>query len=385
MKIWQLEKLQRMMRVMYETEWESPYQHGHNTRSNVANSVVTAKPGREADLSHLLRNEQLNGASDRDSTLASSELIPFKGPHIYIRDMNEKTKPIMFREYARVQRREEGAWPQFRSVSHGKCPFIEEAIHSRKDIEKEKSREQDRLAQAKAEYKAVPQGRTVASLESTRMHPPLHVTRKRPLADLKNGINLMAQPVQQLPVDEPCEPPPPIGSKLAEPPLRHLPIGIGSRLHGGEPIASGVQPSNITSAIRSQMISSTAAVPGAKAGTSREVYELKRKVLERNSGPSLNSVSSTQRSIDHAGNTRAERGATTARLAKIKAQEKLGKQPLAHIEEEFTPSEEEEIARRVALGTSNAWKVKVGEKKDLKPGYCENCREKFDDFEEVSL
>jgi len=127
------------------------------------------------------------------------------------------------------------------------------------------------------------------------------------------------------------------------------------------------------------MISSTAAAPGAKAGTSKEVHELKRKVLERsNSGLSVTSIPQPHRMTDIAGTLRKPNPPAT-REAKRKAQEKLG---LGQINEEGTQSDEEDSQQRMAV--AKAPRKKVAEKRDPKPGYCENCRDKFDDFEEVS-
>ncbi|KAL9113496.1 MAG: hypothetical protein Q9187_007614 [Circinaria calcarea] len=384
-KIWQLEKFERIIHVIFEdreTGFQS--QHGHNTRSNVAIATLAANPGRQVDLSNLIRNEQLNGPSDRESTLATGEYCQFKGPHIIIRDMNEKCKPIMIREYAKVQTREDGAWPQFRSVSLGKCPFIEESTHSRRDIEREEAREQRRLAQAKVDIPKAPRTRASAAIESIKMQPPAHATRKQPLTNVEHGANLIAQPTRILPAATAKQsvigkvPSPVKGS-------RHFPPGIGPGFYGGEPQASGLQRSNITSAIRSQMISSTAAAPGAKAGMSKEVHELKRKVLERNTGPSLNGMGASRGAAGTANTVRQLRDFPPARLAKQKAQEKLGQKKLGNIKEEHTPSEEAEAKRKSEFAMINALKSLKGEKREPKPGYCENCREKFEDFEEHTL
>lgn len=379
-KIWQLEKLQRMMTTMFDTDTSSQLQHGHNTRGNLAATAGTTKAGREGDLSQMLKNEQLNGPSDRDATVASKELIPFKGPYIFIHDMDEKARPVMVRDYPKVSRREDGQWPQFRSVSNGKCPFIEEVVHNRKEFEREKAREKEILARAKLENGAAPRTRAVAACESTKMQPPTQATRKRPLAEIENGANQMTRADEEM-YDQACGPTMAIAAKRRSPAkiANQYPAAVGPRLHGGEPVASGVQPSNITSAIRSQMISSTAAAPGTKAGTSREVQGLQRKVLEKNSGPSIGSIPTSHRMTDLAGAARAENSISTARQAKRRAQEKLG-----YIHEDFTPSEEEENARKTeVLKRRNAAQKKI-EKKDPKPGYCENCREKFDDFDDVS-
>src|SRR5262249_11294280 len=112
--------------------------------------------------------------------------------------------------------------------------------------------------------------------------------------------------------------------------LRRMP-----RFAGGEPVASGVQPSNVTSAIKSQVISSTAAVPGAKAGPSKELNALKRKVLERNNMP-----------VTYLNDVRAavnNDGVGVGQVMKRKAD------TLTHIhEEETVVSDEEQWLRRKA-------------------------------------
>lgn len=384
MKIWLLEKLQRMMTTMFDTDMDVQSPHGHNTRSNMVTAGGAGRAGRDIDLSHMLRNEQLNGPLDRDTAVASRELIPFKGPYIYIHDMDEKTKPVMVKEYPKVSRREDGIWPQFRAASNGKCPFIQDVDQNRREFEKERAREREMLARARRENGAAPRTRATTALETTKMQPPLQGKRKRPLEEAANRANqtARAQEGDKMP-GLGSDPSTNIAAKPRSPEkvLRQFQAAMGPRLHGGEPAASGVQPSNITSAIRSQMISSTAAAPGARAGTSREVQELKRKVLEKNTGPAVTGIPTSRRMTDLAGAARTESTVPAVRQSKRKAQEKLG-----FIHEDFTPSEEEENARRaMELKKANAPQKKMVEKKDPKPGYCENCRDKFDDFDDVSL
>ena len=380
MKIWALEKLQRMMTTMFDTETGAQSQHGHNTRSNVGNAVVGATKGAgEADLSQLLRNERLNGPSDRDKTVSTKEMVPLKGPYIYVRDLEEKARPIMVREYAKVAHKEDGSWPQFRSVGNGKCPFVEEVIHSKRDYDRARAKEKD--AQLKREVK-----RTVARTNTGSLLPR-DVDGGRALTENDDKANRAPAPARDEPTTKLFDPPAKIiPAKRGSPerifrPAHNQHVGEGraaSRLFGGEPVASGLQQSNITSAIRSQMISSTAAAPGAKAGTSKEVYELKRKVLEKNSIPSAKSFSSNK-ATDSVNAAKNDKVATNYRVAKRKAQAKLG-----FIDEDFTPSEEEENARQVeAIEKARASQQKKSEKRDPKPGYCENCRDKFADFDEV--
>ena len=381
MKIWQLEKLQRVTSTMFDTPMESQSQYGRNSRTML--NQAPPKAPKEADLSRMLRNEMLNGPSDRDSSMVSVEMIPFKGPHIYIRDMDEKSKPIMVKDYPKVARSEKGEWPQFRAVSAGKCPFVEEVDPGKLDSERTKAKD-DEQAIVKVVPQSAPktraataavkksQGRPTENLPSTKQKQPLGVSRW--------GPNSAAPVLENKADDKFCAPPPLI--KRGRSPLksmRNISITAGPRLFGGEPAASGLQHSNVTSAIRSQMISSTAAAPGAKTGTSKEFQELKRKVLERNCGPVPSNLRASQRINETSAVSRAENTAMVATRARSKIQETL-----EFIDEEFTPSEDEDVWKVDEVTRVEKFNLKSTERKERKPGYCENCREKYDDFETVS-
>jgi regulatory subunit for Cdc7p protein kinase len=374
MKIWALEKLQRMMNTMFDTDTGYQATHGHNTRSNSVGIAAIPRTSREADLSQLLRNERLNGPSDRDPTVATKELNIFKGPFIYIHDIDEKQRPIMVREYAKVAHKEDGDWPQFRSVANGKCPFVEEVDYSRREAEKERERLRLQRQQEK-ERSMVPRTRAAAAIEAAAMQPPKIAGTKRALAEVDDGSNRTVTVLskQSNPFDTARNP------FSAEPSSRgtqnaFVSRAAAGRLFGGEPVASGLQQSNVTSAIRSQMISSTAAQPGAKAGTSKEVHGLQRKVLEKNSGgpASYGGLASSHRMTD----------ISTAAREELAARPDKRKERLDLIEED--PSEREENARK-AENTRKARAIQQRklEKRDPKPGYCENCQDKFEDFDEV--
>ena len=133
----------------------------------------------------------------------------------------------------------------------------------------------------------------------------------------------------------------------------------------------------MTSAIQSQMISSAAAT-GLKATTSKEVNELKRKVLERTHTGSLSigSISSSHQVNALAGAFKNARAPAPQRAAKSRAQEKLG-----GIQEEVDPYADDLAAERAAHAAA---RKKKAAKREPKPGYCENCHDKYDDFEDVS-
>jgi len=360
MKIWALEKLQRIMNNLLEPS-SSLIPHGHDTRSN--NIMGTANALRGADLSQLLRDERINGPSDRDPTVATKEISHFKGPFIYIHDIDERQKPIMVREYAKVANKEHGDWPQFRSVANGKCPFVDDDFGRRDEREKD-------AARAQKQQTAAPRTRANAAGESNRMEPPKALASRRTLTEMVDGSNrnVTVSSKQSNPFDSRSQ-----QSRRTEPEASSKGNAFVSRagaarLFAGEPVASGIQPSNITSAIRSTM-SSTAAQPGAKAGTSKEIHGLQRKVLEKNSG-GPGSYPSSHRTNEHTAPTAATR----------RKQANLGL-----IEEDTNPSESEEQARMENTRKAKAVQQRKSEKRDAKPGYCENCQDKFEDFDEHIL
>ena len=370
MKIWALEKLYRMLSTMFN-EVDSQTSHGHDTRSHTVQGPSAAPRARDADLAQLLKDERINGPSDRDPTVASKDMHIFKGPYIYIRDIDEKTRPIMVREYAKVTHKENGDWPQFRSVANGKCPFVGEVDHNQRELDKEK---EARRLQKQQEMERCAAPKTRAATEASKMQPPRPVDDTRALAEMNNsnrGSRATSKPPTSM--DKPLQK----YRTEIESSSRGLHNAFVSRagagrLYGGEPVASGLQPSKVTSAIRSQMISSTAAQPGAKAGTNKEIHGLQRKVLEKNSGgPASYGLNSSHRMTDLS----FKEDMSTRR----KAHEKIG-----HIEEDTEPSEPELRAKKVeSLRKAKVVQQRKHDKRDSKPGYCENCQDKFEDFEEV--
>ncbi|KAF1845128.1 uncharacterized protein K460DRAFT_405402 [Cucurbitaria berberidis CBS 394.84] len=350
MKIWSVEKLQRMVDTMFNKETGEDAS-SHPTRQGVA---ALQQKGRPADLQRLLQNEKM----DRDYVIASQDMIPLRGYYIYVHDMDEATRPVMIREYQKVEK-EKGKWPQFRASGNGKCPFVEDPHFGRRQLEEQEAR---RVARVVA---AAPRTRAASALEEKAALGENNNLARRPSAP---AAYVKEEDEDAKPLDPPKALPPKRTSTDGIPPMfgsAQASIRAMPRFIAGEPVASGLQASNITSAIRSQMISSTAA--GPRAGNSKEVNQLKRKVLEKNSAPSANSGhSSVMNDVRAALN---QEHTEPIRAAKRRAQENLG-----FIRED---GDEERQARKVA-----ALRRRKTAEKELKPGYCENCREKFNDFDE---
>jgi regulatory subunit for Cdc7p protein kinase len=360
MKIWALEKLQRMITAIHDPE--SFIILNYTARSHSIGGTGTRGRG-ETDLSQVLRNDRLNAPSDRDPSSWMKGMVMFKGPFIYIRDMEEKTRPAMVKEYPKVARRQDGAWPQFRSAPLGKCPFIDEQPSKRAQPEED-------VTPAKSQLET--------EREAKHMDPPECKTQpktNRQIEDDKikrsqKDVGRHEKPPGVVSV-RPASPRKSSESFIAPSLARSGPFHIGH-----EPAASGVQPSNITSAIRSQMISSTAAAPGAKAGVSKEVYELKRKVLVKS-----NSGISTGLMLSHQTMDAPQPTPSITKASRKKLPENL-----RHICEGGTANSEDNASKKQST-TNRDNKVqpkpKQEKRRDPRPGYCENCREKFDDFDEV--
>lgn len=351
MKIWSVDKIQRMIDTMFNKETgEDP------TSMQMRQSAAIQQKGRPADLQRLLQNEKM----DRDYILASQDLVSVRGYYIYVHDMDEATRPVMIREYQKVEK-EKGKWPQFRASGNGRCPFVDDPNFGRRQQEEQEARRLQKAA-------AAPRTRAASAIEQKLALGENNNLTRRPSAPatyitMEEEDSKPLDPPKAIPVKRTNTDgaPPMFGSAQAN--IRAMP-----RFIAGEPIASGMQATNITSAIRSQMISSTAAAP--RAGNSKEVNALKRKVLEKNSVPSANTNSGHSSAMNDVRAMLNQEHVPPIRAAKRKAQETLG-----FIHED---GEAERHAKKVA-----ALRRRKTAEKELKPGYCENCREKFNDFDEV--
>ena len=371
MKIWTSEKFQRILTSMLEDRVQGP--PTHSQMNNARN--------KEQDLSQVLRKERMTGLTEREHLTLSKELVVFKGPFVYIHDMDEKTRPIIVREYPKVAKRQDGAWPQFRSAAAGKCPFVEDPA-TRGEIEGERGEQRAVAPQLDKDATQAPRTRSICAVDEAKMEPPRRCSPRKALQEVRNVPATSAMPNPAVAAASKAMATSKLERQPSFPPILEKKDAASFArpmdMHfAREPAASGMQQSNITSAIRSQMISSTAAAPGAWRTTSKEVNELKRKVLERTNTGSLSvgSIPSSHRMADIAGALKNARAPAPQRAAKSKAQEKLG-----GIQEENCPSDDDLAAERAA---NTCTKRKRSAKRDPKPGYCENCRDKYDDFDEV--
>lgn len=353
-KIWSLEKLQKILDMVLEPD---PYKSallGQGQRNGAAPGTAASK-----QLDELLRQERVHGPSD---TVAAKELHYFKGPYIYIYDVEEKQKPIMVREYPKVADKKAGEWPQFRVASAGRCPFVEDKNYT---IEEERPRAKEQVTKAAVT--------TRTEIKPPQVPAPKPVAGKRTLAEMEDGHNRGAAAMREVSVVEHVKP---TMDAFRENFFTSHGNGKAPRFVAGEPVASGVQPSKLTSAIRSNMISSTSGIlGGAKAGTSKEIHGLQRQVLQKHTTPAVSTDLSSRRMGE--GSNAFIRSTSVARTT-------ADKHALDMIQEDEGTAADRVKLRRANSGQSVTASVKQ-KKRDLKPGYCENCADKFDDFDEVGL
>ena len=156
MKIWTADKLTRVLTTVLDDA---------SLRTHQARLLPNTTRGPQEELSQVLRNDKLGTTAERDPSSIVRDLVHFKGPFIYIHDIDEKYKPTMVREYPTVARRQDGTWPQFRSAGMGKCPFVEDAS-SKREMEQAR-RHKSQQTQLQQDATQVPRTRSTTHLDAT--------------------------------------------------------------------------------------------------------------------------------------------------------------------------------------------------------------------------
>ncbi|KKA29222.1 hypothetical protein TD95_000942 [Thielaviopsis punctulata] len=308
-----------------------------------------------ATIDQMIESERMARAYDMDKV--NNEMHVLKSPFIYVYDIQERHKPIMVREYTPVADKRDGDWPQFRSVANGRCPFVEDTdtqalreARAARAKEREKEARLSRLSTAAPKLRPPKETYPDKSLVKRRRND----TDDTGTSDLHSARGVISR---QTSFDKPS-----LAGKLFE----NLFTGKApaGKLLAGEPVASGLQTTTLTSAIRSQMISSTSGTLGAKAGTSREILGLQRKVLKM-SAPITSHYDNSSRRIA----TETSQEATSSRVPTKSGAE---------------PSPEETTVQPKERSKSSLQKMQVPEKErhDPKPGFCENCQAKYRDFDD---
>lgn len=105
-KVWSFEKVFRFLRYL-----GSPVQ-------DIRPETKRQQLHQPSNLSHLLREEKIFGATDRDPNARRDDLHYLDGPYLYVYDLSQTVRPIAIREWG------DSPYPEFGLTMDGKCPFI---------------------------------------------------------------------------------------------------------------------------------------------------------------------------------------------------------------------------------------------------------------------
>ncbi|TGJ72952.1 hypothetical protein EYR41_000074 [Orbilia oligospora] len=361
MKIWNTEKVERMIHTLNEKiddDYIVPATAPLKTLPSKHSKVEVTRPKRASAVESTKKNEEalgrlLNQDKTRSSQPSSSkEMYVFKGPYVLVGDASGRYKHFIIREFRNALQPESGDWPQFRSNREGRCPFVLDPDTKRAYMREEAERE----AEAKAKEKEAarlrarivmeppPRNQSLRAKTSLlREDPRAALTDRRPISSIENKVDRdMATAAAATAVRK-------TESRVDKLKDAHRSRQDNLVLTGYEPVASGLRPTGPTSAVVSQAISSNPVLVGPKAGTSRDVQRLNRRVFEKTTGGIRQTNTTTALQVVDEENNEA----------------KAGKKTLKRTRSELV--------------------VKEASKKQPVAGYCENCRDKYDDFEKHIL
>lgn len=239
------------------------------------------------NLSRMLREEKLVGPNDRDPRAKRDDYHYFLGPYLLVWDPTYHYRPFMIKEYSKPEDGAEGDWPRLRNSTFGRSPFVDSR------------RGDDRVALGKRQKDD-------------------HDEEEKRKVYVREGAE------HAEPIAEPVAPIVPVPA----------PVIVNNRFQ--EIVASGVNMSNMTSAVQSVARSNAGhggngLNPVLAQVPSREVNKLKKQVF-----------------------------------AKERVVEK-GSEPKAAPEDNKSEQPQEVKKEKSS--------------KDSRAGFCENCHEEFDNFE----
>ncbi|KAK6506659.1 hypothetical protein TWF481_005119 [Arthrobotrys musiformis] len=357
MKIWNTEKVERMIHTLNEKiddDYVVPAPAPLKALPSKYSKADVAKVKKPSTIESTKRNEEelgrlLNQDKSRSTQPSSSkEMYVFKGPYVLVGDASGRYKHFIIREFRTVSRSENGDWPQFRSNREGRCPFVLDPDTKRAYMREEAEREAEAKAKEKeaARLKArsvmepPPRNQSLrAKTSSFRDDSKAGLVGRKPLGGIENKADRdMATAAAATAVRK-------TESRVDKLKDAHRSRQDNLVVAGYEPAASGLRPTGPTSAVVSQAISSNPVLVGPKAGTSRDVQRLNRRVFEKTTGGiRQTNTATTLQAVDEENNgAKADRKTLKRARSEVIVKEATKKQPVA--------------------------------------GYCENCRDKYDDFE----
>lgn len=359
LKIWTYEKLIRFLTNLL----------GYSPKNIVSVQPSTYK------LSHMLRDEKLLGPNDRDPDTKREDYHYFKGPYLMIWDPKWVYRPLLMKEYPAVDDPQEGEWPRLRTSAAGRCPFLEDSHQTSAERQAYMEHMYQKKAERERKRKAALLDETEDTVKKVLITSHTHTSENKQIPQEKQSVvhvTVENTDTQTLSQEEAT----PGGTENSEETnKRSTTSDQSAQTEGGsgkfparsgiihrtsrfqEIVASGVNMSAATSAARS-VTALSGGEPGPGNGLnlvraqvpSRDVTNLKRKVLDREATVARMSAPYTVPTTT----TNASAAASTISTAHAGS-----------------------VAAPVATATT-----KKKDNQNNKGGFCENCHEQFETFDE---
>ncbi|GAA5836727.1 hypothetical protein JCM11251_002709 [Rhodosporidiobolus azoricus] len=296
-------------------------------RINAHSPNKDAALSRNPSLPSLLRDEQLYGTRERDPFVPRENMHYFRSDKQYflVEDSTGEHRPVVVKEYDRPRKHEDPQWPVLWGGIEGRTGFY----HYEGEITYERKRRPPPAP------KAAPQ-------------PTAEAAKQRPLTapNLRRAISL--QNVAR-------------GAAAAQAHHHHAHDSYLAASGNSQIITSNIQSATSTAGLRSGAAQASRFAAGQGPFVDKRLAVLSNRTVSVAGGALLGSGSSTATSAGPA---------TGGRVAALKRQGKL--QRSLSVDAGLS-------GRRSLVAGSSAAPVREEPKK---PGYCENCRLKYDDFKD---
>ncbi|KAH3680692.1 hypothetical protein WICPIJ_008156 [Wickerhamomyces pijperi] len=306
--------------------------------------VLDFQEQEDASLNDLIQKEKIHGPADRDPNAKKSDFHYFKYPYFLVYDARQVIKPVAVREWKTTER-DPKPWPHAHRSTCGHSLFQEDSTSSHSDGKKERRRLRFEANKSYREQLREVYERRSSSRYNSSSQPPTSSPRPSSKAHSSDAhVNDLEEERYQEPPEETqqqeieTQVTPEIEHCFQTPALPpHLDNGlklprqdtiIASNQYAGDGLlqASGFNASNAVSQQAADFQSKNGLAPSMTSNPSKAVHSLQRQVLE--------------------DNTKKKQSSSKKLSSKSKAKE---------------------------------------EKKEKVPGYCENCKVGFDDFDEHIL
>lgn len=148
---------------------------------------------RLGNLMHLLKEEKIFGATDRDPTARRDDLYYLEKNFLYVYDLSQAVRPIAVREWLG------NLYPALHMTLDGKCPFIADVLDN---LERKKMRRRQKL-DATREYRELLRAASLGKHESpVRRHQRLEGSESQQnLENRENQENADRERLQECQVD----------------------------------------------------------------------------------------------------------------------------------------------------------------------------------------